>query len=344
MRRSLRTHAIAPFALGLLVASACADDERSVDLYPSGGSEGGAGTAAEPDGTDDGAGSDTEGSGETGGEELPKYDVAGPGPMDPDGGDDGTCTKVDFLFVVDDSSSMRDNQTNLVDNFPRFAEDIQSTLVNVDSYHIGVVTTDDYYANEPGCRTMGALVTQTASMHPASGFCGPGGTSRYAEGHRYMTEADDLPARFLCAGQPGTGGSNWEEHAHAIAKAISPAMNQPGACNAGFVRDDALLIVVIITDEDDTDSPGTPPQWVADVVQAKGGVEENVVMMSIVSTIGTPYPSSCVEEEAGLKLIEFTESFSNAFVGDVCAPDYGVVFQDALGLIKSACDDFRPPG
>jgi hypothetical protein len=35
--------------------------------------------------------------------------------------------------------------------------------------------------------------------------------------------------------------------------------------------------------------------------------------------------------------------FTYGFVGPVCQP-YGPFFEEAIGVIKSACDEFVPPG
>ena len=49
---------------------------------------------------------------------------------------------LDLLFVVDDSPSMLDKQTNLKNNFPRFIEALQLALGGLPDLHIGVVSTD----------------------------------------------------------------------------------------------------------------------------------------------------------------------------------------------------------
>ena len=36
--------------------------------------------------------------------------------------------------------------------------------------------------------------------------------------------------------------------------------------------------------------------------------------------------------------------FVNGSVGNICATDYGPFFMDAISVIESACNDFKPPG
>src|SRR5690606_41723616 len=55
-------------------------------------------------------------------------------------------------------------------------------------------------------------------------------------------------------------------------------------CNEGFIRDDAILVVTFITDEDDNQgdgSAGTPDGWKAALVSAKKGDDAGIVVLEI---------------------------------------------------------------
>jgi hypothetical protein len=41
--------------------------------------------------------------------------------------------------------------------------------------------------------------------------------------------------------------------------------------------------------------------------------------------------------------MEFTNMFTYAFVGDVCAEDYQPIFHEAISVIDEACTNFTPP-
>ena len=71
---------------------------------------------------------------------TPKLDLAMADFGAPPAGDG--CTKVDFLFVLDNSISMGDEQQNLANSFPGFISTIQSQ-VQAQDYHIMVIDTDD---------------------------------------------------------------------------------------------------------------------------------------------------------------------------------------------------------
>jgi hypothetical protein len=108
---------------------------------------------------------------------------------------------------------------------------------------------------------------------------------------------------------------------------------------------------VIITDEwdgpDDPEipgSPGTPEEWYDAVIAAKLGIPENVVVVSFINYDGGACPPSDPGYD-GVHIAAFTEMFgSNGVLGGVCEPDYGPTFQQAIGIIDTACDDFTPPG
>jgi hypothetical protein len=252
------------------------------------------------------------------------------------------CTKVDFLFVIDNSGSMGDNQADLADNFPNFIDGIQATLDEVDDFQVGVITSDAYQPNPVGCRQLGALVTRTDGVDSSNAVCGP-----YAEGHNYMTQADDLATTFACAAKPGSEGDGLERMANAMEVAVRKDLGGPGGCNDGFIRDDALLVIVLITDE--WDGPGDPEffgstgnaaSWYDTVVMAKGGIPENIVVVSLVHTPACPPTDGLLSGD----LQPFTELFgANGFVGCI-TDDYGTLFDEATGIIGGACENFMPPG
>src|SRR5262249_2164080 len=148
-----------------------------------------------------------------------------------------------------------EEQVNLVNSFPGFIAAIQSTLDSVKEYNVGVVTTDAYFANTqvPGCSVLGGLVTRTGGFSSSNVVCGPADA-----GNNFMTQDDDLDVTFACAAQVGTEGDGIEQPMQAMINAIDPdgMLAQPGACNEGFIREDALLVLVVITDE--YDGPNDP--------------------------------------------------------------------------------------
>jgi hypothetical protein len=247
--------------------------------------------------------------------------------------EDDSCDKVDILFVVDNSGTMADNQQNLADNFPKFAQNIAATLGEDVDYHVGVVTSDDYLGNEAACQQLGALVTQTAGPGAGGSACGP-----FKQG-RFLSKEDALVQGFQCAARVGSGGASSEDVIGAATAALSPGMNAPGACNAGFLREDSLLVLVFITDED---APGVmTEQWQQQIAQASEHARGNTVVVTLAK--GVP-GNVCAQNEAGsdgTALMAYTGQYKYNFLGDICAADYGDVLVKALAPVDSACKEYR---
>lgn len=258
------------------------------------------------------------------------------------------CKKVDVLFVIDNSGSMADNQQSLIASFPGFVDGMKKYLASAEDVHIGVVTSDSYYQNDPACTAIGSLVTKTGGPKSSGKRCDP-----YDSGSRFLTTRDPLlKERFACAAQVGAGGSDDERMARALLDAVAPKAAVPGKCNAGFLRPDSLLVVVMITDEDDVPdgcdgdgkcasygSGGTPDDWYAEFLRYRPK-PENVVVLSL---LGRRADNPCGAVPAS-RLMRFTNKFgSNAFLGDICASTYDQFFVDALPVISSACSIFLPP-
>lgn len=317
------------------------------------------GTASDPDDDDDDSG-ETDSAGvtsspadESSGSGGVKLDVGhdtdqGPGSGDPESDE---CTNVDLLFVIDDSGSMADNQEQLVASFPGFVAGIQEQLGFAESYHIGVVTTSNYTNNPPACYRHGDLVTQTVGAPESSNaVCNP-----FTSGSSFIDETEpDLAAKFGCIAQVGGGGDDDEKPITSLLNALSPGNNATGGCNDGFFRLDSLLVVVIISDEDDVleeclpdefpcfpnGTEGTPQEWHDAVLAYKGYIPQNVVVLSL---IGTQAGNPCNATPAS-RLMSFTNAFgSNGHIGDVCAASYDQFFVDVLPLIDEACENYVEP-
>ncbi len=297
-----------------------------------------------------------------------KFDVSigdGTGVGDEAGGEDG-CQKVDFLFVIDSSGSMQDEQDNLLASFPGFINAIEQTLM-IDDFHVMVV--DAGLVQGAGCDGILGAGRVTS---------GQGQDCALVGGNRFATqEQPDLAAAFTCMGSRGFMGPGDEQTMDSLLAAIGPQLGA-GACNEGFLRDDAILVVTIITDEEDSpmdnsaappldgscspadsdpNSAGDPASWGSAVVAAKDGNEDAVVVLSLIGDcdMAGTCPGIALENpldplgsvsgaEPAPRLRQFTETFGYGSVGPVCADDYAPFFESAVSVIESACDDFVPQG
>ena len=185
-----------------------------------------------------------------------------------------------------------------------------------------------------------------------------GGTCGITSGGRYIDSSQpDIYGTFQCLGYTGTTGSGAERQMEALQGAISEPLLAPGACNEGFLRDDAVLVITLITDEEDdpTDpqggSSGTPTSWRTAVMAAKDDRPNSVVVLGLVGDTGQPgaicepLGSDDIEgAEESPRLREFVEGFGSAgLLGSVCADSYAGFFGEAVDLIDTTCDNYVPP-
>jgi hypothetical protein len=169
----------------------------------------------------------------------------------PDGSEqnkDSYCTlssidrKIDILFVIDNSQSMGEEQAKLRNNFRRFIEELLTQ--DISDFQIGVITTDmDPIFNQEG---RGRLVRADAN------------TPKIITSLLTTTQIIEF---FTKNANVGELGSNFEKPLEAIRAALDPDPQFGGlihdpAANKGFLRDGALLAIIIVSDEDDCSHSG----------------------------------------------------------------------------------------
>jgi len=165
-----------------------------------------------------------------------------------------TPVKLDLLFMIDDSPSMEEEQANLARNFPRLIDALKTLPAGFPDLHLGVVSSDMGPGAAPsvggGCRSLGdrgvLQVRSGCGLDPSKGrylISQNGGTQNNFDG--------DISDVFACLASLGTGGCGFEHQLQSVRMALSGFV----ADNTGFLRSDAHLAVVYITDEDDCSAP-----------------------------------------------------------------------------------------
>ncbi|MEO8185405.1 MAG: hypothetical protein ABI895_41890 [Deltaproteobacteria bacterium] len=251
------------------------------------------------------------------------------------------CGKADLLFVVDNSLSMRDRQAALAASFPGFIQVVEKTL-GFSDFHIMVVDTDGRSSSE---LLRDSPVVDSALCEEMRGagrrLSETGASCNLATEQRFMVqEQPELEQTFACIAQVGTDGSAVEHSVDAMLDALSPALNEPGGCNAGFLRDDAILFITLITDEDDRHSEGEPADWRDQVLARKGGNSDAIVALGIVPD-GNLSDGVCRAAQDAPRLQSFASSLG--LIGSACADDYSALFQQAVGWLAGRCAAFVPP-
>ena len=159
---------------------------------------------------------------------------------------------VDILFLVDNSGSMSEEQASLEANFHRFIDVLQSLDGGLPNIHIGVTTSDLGTSTADGGDSGNKLGCNGKGMNGALVPLAAGGP-RFIEdvddgaGGRRRNYTGALTDVFAQIANVGTMGCGIEQHLEAVKRALEPT----NALNAGFLRDDAYLAVIVIGDEDD---------------------------------------------------------------------------------------------
>jgi hypothetical protein len=188
--------------------------------------------------------------------------ACGPGMRDDDDGtgDDGAgddgggggsgvprqCNQMDIVFVVDDSGSMMEEQSNLASNFPMFA----SLLANYTTsdgqkidFRVAVTTT--------GKDLMYTINAGGGLMLPMNEQGDDGAFKNNCNSQKRWLEPNDpnLGQTLACRANVGTNGPGFEMPLLMSKWALDKRVTD--GTNAGFVRPDALLALVMLTDEND---------------------------------------------------------------------------------------------
>lgn len=168
---------------------------------------------------------------------------------------------LDLLFVVDNSGSMKEEQDGLAANFPKFIQVLDQVQGGRPDLHLGVVSTDvGAAAGISGCTGAGddGHLMQGASTvdSPPAGSAACAGLNAGArfvsdiantDGTRSTNYSGDLGTLFTCMAKLGTTGCGLEAPLESMHRALDPS----NAFNTGFIRQNAFLGIVLITDEDD---------------------------------------------------------------------------------------------
>lgn len=316
----------------VLVVLACACSDDGVPQGESGDS-GGISLSA---GTDP-SGITLTGSVDTSGPVFDVGDSMGEGQAE--GSSGMGCKKVDVVISVDNSSSMAEEiaalQGPVFDSFPQTLLDVNDGL---EDFQLGLVD---------ACPKPAALQDE-----------GEAGSCGYSTGANYMVSSSPmLAAEFSCATElpfmaGWSGGADTceddldddEQPALTAASVVSaPFVDM---ANAGFLRDDAVLMIVAITDEDEALVDANDVTEIYDMlVAAKGGDVNAIAFLGVAggSDCDGAY-GSANDATAAQGLAQLFADQGRGMFWDLCQGQLEVGFETFIeGIVESACGDFVPP-
>jgi hypothetical protein len=177
----------------------------------------------------------------------------------------GAQGPIDILFMVDNSLSMKPLQKKLVDGFSAFMTSLEALPGGTPDLHIGVVSSDMGagafdVGDIPGCRRGGDGGRLQSTPHApcvATGLADPFIALHTDLGTGQLVTnfgAQALPDIFSCIALIGDNGCGFEHQFSSVRHALDPGLAP--AENTGFLRREAFLAVVLITNEDDCSAPG----------------------------------------------------------------------------------------
>lgn len=272
----------------------------------------------------------------------------------------GCQGKIDFLFVISDGPFMGPHQDRLAASVPAFMQTIADEFAGFDT-HILVTNAREGWGDPecvsclqcPACSCesggpgypcgMGPELTECDSQRGAGMVfpAGPDASNHACDlggDHRYITEeTSDPAAAFACVTKLGAGGYSGRA-IDAMFAALGDDMNSPQGCNAGFLRDDALLVVTLIVSWSSEGGDYTPFVLAWMLRDKKGGDDDAIVLLAIQND--SPDPDGICKpytDEVDLQFYEFVDEMAHGVKGSVCADDYADYFKEAARLARQQC-------
>ena len=248
---------------------------------------------------------------------------------------------MDILFVIDNSGSIQQEQTNLIANFPAFISVLDASGLD---YRVAVTTTArDYSYN---------MTTPFGNIPESTSGESGEMLQKGSMTKRWIDKTDpDVATTFSTLANVGTSGSADEMPLGAVRDAFEERMAD--GTNMGFRRPDALLGIVILTDENDCsyeqsvnlgfteslcDSQMEPVgNYKAFLDQYTGNATRWATAI-----IAGPGPGTCSssfgDAEEATRLVDFKNQVgTNAIMSSICDGDLSISLMQALALFQSAC-------
>ena len=235
--------------------------------------------------------------------------------------------KVDLLFVIDESGSMCGEQDNLADNFDYLT---QKAAQWSNDYQIGIVTTNITDEDYVGKLVGEPRIIDKTSVGSFSGNvqdigCNGSGTqeSGLEAARRAITPPLAYDEEVSCScGQDDACPASCSEGFACVGGGC-------GGHNRGFIRPDAALEIILVSDEEDQ-SPGSVPFYIDFFKSIKGVMNESLFHAhAIVGDYSGGCNGGSTEDgaDAGKRYIDVQEATGGVF-GSICDSSFASVLED----------------
>lgn len=247
----------------------------------------------------------------------------------------GGCDAVDILFVVDTSFNFDEVQARYLAALDGLVAEVTEAFA-AQNVHAAVLSTDDWPYNGLACDEIGDLVTNTTTTE-----CLPEDVPRFATSDR------DLEGTLSCLLDLGIWPGE-EFPVTATLEALSEESQAAGACNEGFLREEAMLGIFYITNdpahagEDDDAHPDLATFWWHDAIVALKDDDETAV--AVVGLVAME-PLDCIFwQEENENLIGLIDDFgTHGLRASVCEEDWGPTLSAGVELLAQTCADWEGP-
>ncbi len=274
----------------------------------------------------------------------------------------GCNEKIDLLFILSDGYLVAD----ILDlSTPEFLKTMEEDLAEFD-LHVMVVDPHGEWGDDVRCpknkcpadggclvagyedfpcwalheegaltkcdHTRGAGLIFPAGAGAANKPCG------VPEGRRYITNSDpNFAEAFSCLSGRSGGSGGVSEHGTTLGRAL--AFDLKYGCHEGFLRDDALLLVVQVVQQ--SYEMMNAPAWADYVLEAKDFEQDMVAVLGVAIDWGGYEPVPLCEgaehrpERAGFS--EWVTYFDHSVFASRCEPDYAPFFAEVAAMSAELC-------
>ena len=249
--------------------------------------------------------------------------------------------EIDILFMIDNSSSMTEMQTKILAQLPLFMNTLTS-LANPPSLHVAVVSSD---LGAPGDSTQSIGCTpdgdqgefQSAPRGTCTASTLTAGDTFLEDDPASMTTnfTDPIATVFQCIGALGDKGCGFEHQLASIDRALGGDGSPAPSTNANFLRPEAYLGIVMLTNEDDCSATPPTPTYSLNV----GGSDQQ----NIANALGPVQNYRCNGGPQGAHLCQDPAN-NNAWIVPPLTPPADAQGTAAAPILNLAnCVDNTPP-